>query len=140
VANILVIGASRGTGLEAVKRALECGHAVRAFSRGADRIPIDNANLEKRRGDTLDEKDVGSALDGIDAVIQALGIAAGPDLILGPVRLFSEATRILLPAMETAGARVSAPATAAPTWGVFSESRSACSSVVRTTTSPCRNG
>jgi len=105
VANILVIGASRGTGLEAVKRALECGHAVRAFSRGADRIPIDNANLEKRRGDTLDEKDVGSALDGIDAVIQALGIAAGPDLILGPVRLFSEATRILLPAMETVGVR-----------------------------------
>jgi len=105
VANILIIGASRGIGLEAVKQALSRGHSVRALSRGADRIAIDDANLDKCAGDALDENDVAAALKGIDAVIQALGVAAGPDLVLGPVRLFSEATRILLPAMETAGVR-----------------------------------
>ena len=41
-----------------------------------------------------------SALNGIDTVVQALGIAAGPEMLVGPVRLFSDATRILIPAMQ----------------------------------------
>ncbi len=40
MANILIIGASKGIGLEAVKRGLACGHTVRAFARSADRIAI----------------------------------------------------------------------------------------------------
>jgi len=105
LAHVLVIGASRGIGLEAVKRALARGHGVRAFARGANRIPIDDARLEKHTGNALDATDVASALGGIDAVIQAIGVAAGPELVLGPVRLFSEATRVLVPAMEQAGVK-----------------------------------
>ena len=105
MANILIIGASRGIGLEAVKRGLARGHTVRALARSADTIAFTDPKLEKRAGDALEAEDVSSALDGIDTVIQALGIAPGLAMIFGPVRLFSESTRILLPVMEEAGVR-----------------------------------
>jgi len=105
MANVLIIGASRGIGREAVKAALRQGHSVRAFVRSIDRIGIEDPNLEKVAGDALDEGDVRAALDGVDVVVQALGVAAGPDMILRPVSLFSEATRVFLPAMEEAGVR-----------------------------------
>ena len=105
MANILIIGASKGIGLEATRRALSCGHVVRALARSANRIGISDANLDLRSGDALDPADVASALQGVDTVIQALGIATGPDLILRPVSLFSQSTRVLLPAMKEAGVR-----------------------------------
>jgi len=102
MAHVLIIGASKGIGLAATRLALEAGHVVRAFARSADRIALTHANLEKRNGDALDANDVRSALEGMDVVIQALGVPAGPDMVLRPVSLFSEATRVLLPAMEEA--------------------------------------
>lgn len=105
MAHVLIIGASRGIGLEAVNRALACGHQVRAFARSADRIRRSDPNLEKFKGDALESGDVARALDGIDVVIQALGVAAGPEMILGPVRLFSKSTSVLLPAMQAAGVK-----------------------------------
>lgn len=100
MAKVLIIGASRGIGFEAVKQALDHEHDVRAFARSAKSIPINHPNLEKRPGDALNEADIRSALKGIDAVIQVLGIAAGPKMIFGPVTLFSAATRILVREME----------------------------------------
>lgn len=41
----------------------------------------------------------------MDTVVQALGIAAGPEMLLGPVRLFSDATRTLIPAMQDKAVR-----------------------------------
>lgn len=105
MANILIIGASKGIGLEATRQALSCGHVVRALARSANRIGISDAKLELRSGDALDPADVAAALQGVDTVIQALGIATGPDLILRPVSLFSQSTRVLLPAMKEAGVR-----------------------------------
>jgi putative NADH-flavin reductase len=99
------MGASRGIGLETVKQALEAGHAVRAMARSASSIAIRHANLETVSGDALDPSAVRRALEGMDAVIQALGVAAGPDMVFKPVRLFSEATRILVPAMEEMGVK-----------------------------------
>lgn len=103
--NILIMGARSGIGLAAVRAALAQGHTVRAFSRAADRIDIDDPRLEKRPGDACKTDDVASALDSIDTVIQTLGIAAGPERIFKPVRLFSTATRVLLPEMERANVR-----------------------------------
>lgn len=97
---LLVIGASRGIGLETVKAALEAGHEVRAFARSADKIGIEHPRLEKFAGDALDSGDVARALTGIDATIQVLGAAINPDTLLRGTRLFSDATRILVDQMS----------------------------------------
>ena len=103
MATVLVIGASKGIGLETVKAALEAGHTVRAMARSAGRILIRNPNLEKISGDALDHATVKAALEGVDAAVQTLGVAAGPGMMLKPVRLFSDATRLLVTAMKETG-------------------------------------
>jgi putative NADH-flavin reductase len=104
MATVLIIGASRGIGLETVKRALEAGHIVRALARSARRIPLDHPNLRKVSADALDQAAVADALKGVDAVIQALGVA-GRDMMLKPVHLFSDATRVLIAAMKETGVK-----------------------------------
>lgn len=105
MARVLIIGASKGIGLATVKRALACGHHVRALARSAGQIPLRDERLEKVTGDALKEDDITAALAGIDVVIQALGVRAGPKMILGPITLFSKATQVLVPAMEDAGVK-----------------------------------
>jgi uncharacterized protein YbjT (DUF2867 family) len=100
MANVLVIGASKGIGLETVKQALEAGHQVRALARSAPRIPVRHDQLEKMKGSALDRETIERALDGIDVVIQTLGISGGLEALFKPVRLFSDSTRILVAAME----------------------------------------
>jgi putative NADH-flavin reductase len=102
VAIVLIIGASRGIGLETVKAALEAGHSVRALARSARRIRLDHPKLEKMAGDALGIATVKRALTGVDVVIQSLGVAAGLEAILKPTRFFSKATRVLVTAMEEA--------------------------------------
>lgn len=101
--HVLIMGASRGIGLEATKATLAAGHRVRALARSADSLALTHPDLEARRGDALNAADVAAALEGVDAVIQALGVPARD--LNRPVSLFSEATRVLLPAMEQAGVR-----------------------------------
>jgi putative NADH-flavin reductase len=60
-----------------------------------------NANLEKVRGDALKSGDVEAALIGVDVVIQTLGVGVGE--LFRPVRLFSDATRVLIAAMRAKG-------------------------------------
>ena len=105
MATLLVIGASRGIGLETVKRALEAGHRVRAFARGAASIPLEAPALVKIAGDALDKTRVAAAVAGADAVIQSLGAPKGPQSILSGTTLFSQATRILIEAMRESGVR-----------------------------------
>lgn len=103
MANVLVIGASKGIGLETVKAALAAEHRVRAFARSAAGMTVSGAGLERFPGDALNADDVASALDGVDVVVQALGVPTRN--LLGPVTLFSDATNVLVPAMEKAGVR-----------------------------------
>jgi putative NADH-flavin reductase len=105
MATILVIGASRGIGLETVKQALDAGHQVRALARSAEKIAIKHSALAKIAADAQDEHALTEALHGVDAVIQTLGVKAGPSMMLKPVDLFSNATRALLPAMRQAGVK-----------------------------------
>jgi len=102
---LLVIGASRGVGLEVVKQALSRGHDVRAFAQSADSIRLSNSRLEKRNGNALNATDVASAMTGVDAVILTLGVRAGPGMVLGPVDLFSRATGIIIDTMKKARVR-----------------------------------
>lgn len=103
MSRLLVIGASRGIGLETVKAALEAGHEVRAFARGAKRIALEHPKLEKINGDALVADDIRAGLDGVDVVVQVLGAPINPETLLTGTRLFSEATRILVDAMEANG-------------------------------------
>lgn len=105
MATVLIIGASKGIGLETVKRAVKAGHTVRAMARSAVRIPGRHANLETVTGNALDANAVTQALTDVDIVIQTLGVTAGPGFLFKPVRLFSDATRVLVAAMEETGVR-----------------------------------
>lgn len=102
---ILVIGASGGVGLHAVRQGLEAGHAVRALSRGADRIPLHDERLEKLPADATGAAAVRQALEGVDAVIHAVGVAPSLRRMLARVDVFSETTRVLVAAMQAAGVR-----------------------------------
>lgn len=98
---ILVVGASRGIGLETVKSGLAAGHAIRAMARGEGGAP-DHSQLERMQADAMKPDDVARALEGVDAVVQALGVKITLTSVTQPATLFSDATGILLPAMARA--------------------------------------
>jgi putative NADH-flavin reductase len=101
--HVLIIGASKGIGLETTRQAVEAGHRVRAMARSATKMALSNPNLEKVRGDALKLQDVESALVGVDVVFQSLGV--GFKDLFEPVRLFSDATRVLISAMKAQGVK-----------------------------------
>ena len=100
--HILVIGASRGIGQAVTEAAVLRGHGIRAMSRSGAAPPGHAGRIEAFKGDALAPDDVVRALEGIDVVVQALGVPVSLDLITKPVTLFSAATRVLLPAMAAA--------------------------------------
>jgi putative NADH-flavin reductase len=95
---VLIVGASKGIGLETTRQALDAGHDVRALARSATAIAISNPSLEKMRGNALKTEDVEAALVGMDVVIQTIGVGLGE--LFRPVHLFSDATRVLIAAMK----------------------------------------
>ena len=97
---ILIIGASSGIGLQTCKTALQRGHAVVAFARRAHQIKLEHQHLTKFQGDALNEDDLNRAMQGVNVVIQTLGVAMNFKLITGPVTLFSNATEIMIKAMH----------------------------------------
>jgi putative NADH-flavin reductase len=101
--HVLIIGASKGIGLETCRQAAKKGYRVRALARSAAGISLTDVNLEKIRGDALNRQDIESALHGIDVVIQALGVRLAD--MLKPIHLFSDATRILVSAMQGQGVK-----------------------------------
>ena len=96
MAELLVIGASRGIGLETVRQALRAGHSVRALARSAARIPIQSASLDKISGDALNRDTIQNALQGTDVVVQTLGVDFSLSLVFEGTTLFSKSTRIWL--------------------------------------------
>ena len=105
MAKVLVIGASRGIGLETVRIALRAGHSVRALARSAASIPIQNVDLDKVSGNALDSDTIRKALQDIHVVIQTLGVDLSPRAIFERTTLFSQSTRILVDAMKAAGVK-----------------------------------
>ena len=102
---MMVIGASRGTGLASVRKALAEGHHVRALARHADAIPIEDEKLEKVPGDARNQATIQAALTGVDTVLLTLGVSFGPRALFEGTRLFSEATRSVIDAMKRTGTR-----------------------------------
>jgi putative NADH-flavin reductase len=105
MAKLLIIGASRGIGLETTKAALAAGHSVRALARSAASIPMRDPGLEKVSGNALDSGTIRSALEGVDVVVQSLGVEIAPRAIFERTTLFSQSNRILVDAMKIGGVK-----------------------------------
>ena len=103
--NILIMGASSGIGLATTKLALERGHSVVVFSRSAGKMSLTHDRLVKIAGDARDADHVRGAMSGIDVVVQVLGVPLNLQAILGPIDLFSAATKVLVAEMQTANIR-----------------------------------
>ena len=103
MANILIIGASKGIGLATVHEGLEQSHSVTAFARTATQIQAEHERLTKLNGDARDEGALENAMSGHDAVIMTLGVPFNAKMLTGPISLFSEATIAVLEAMQANG-------------------------------------
>ncbi len=101
---ILIIGATSGIGRAAMEEALARHLPVRAFARSAgDLAPAEG--LEPWPGDATKAEDLAGALQGVRAVIVALGVKERLAMLWQEERLFSDATRALLQEMPKAGVR-----------------------------------
>ncbi len=76
--NILVVGATGGTGKATVKKLLEQGHNVTAFSRSATGLKNEFKGLRCIDGDANDPAQIELVVEGHDAVIITLGIQENP--------------------------------------------------------------
>lgn len=103
MAFILVIGASRGIGAEVARQAVAAGHTVRAMSRSGKLPDGVNSDCHGFAGDARHSDDMRQALDGIDIVVQALGIPPSIKMVVEPVTLFSETTKTLISQMQVKG-------------------------------------
>lgn len=98
--NLLVFGASGGTGRQLVEQALGQGHHVTAFVRNPAKFTLQHPRLRLFEGDVQDARAVQQAVPGHDAVLSALGAPAGRR---DAVR--SAGTGHILQAMQQAGVR-----------------------------------
>ena len=99
--NLLIIGATGGTGRELVKQALEQGHNVTAFARKPTKVKIQHQNLTVVKGDVLDYNSVEDAVKGRHAVLSALGHKRW--LII--TSILSQGTKNIIVAMEKHGVK-----------------------------------
>jgi len=99
--NILIIGATRGIGLCVVKKALGEGNNVTALVRDPAKMSINHENLKVVKGDILDRDSIAKAVAGQDIVCCSIGTPPSR----GPIRIFSEGTRIVIDAMKGAGVK-----------------------------------
>lgn len=109
--NVLIIGATGGTGRATLDALLARGHRVTAFSRHAESIGHSSPGLTRINGDATDRSDVDAAVAGQDAVIITLGITENPLRVrlFGPAHtpldVRSTGTRNVVAAMQKHGVR-----------------------------------
>ena len=92
---LVIFGATGKTGIPLVKQTLEAGHEVKAFVRSPEKMPVKHERLELIQGDATDPKAVERAVQGVDAVLSALGHAKG-----SPDDVQTVATRNIVVAMK----------------------------------------
>jgi putative NADH-flavin reductase len=99
--NVLVVGATGGTGRQLVTQALDRGLHVTALARNPAVLGIDHPRLRVVGGNVLDAAVIDQTMRGHDAVLSALGHKR----FFRPTRILSEGTRNVLRAMERHGVR-----------------------------------
>lgn len=97
---IIVFGASGGTGIEAVKQALEAGHEVTAFVRNPAKVSLQHPKLKLATGNVTDSVVVEKAIAGQEVVISTLGPSHPP--VPG---MMETAAKNIIAAMQKAGIR-----------------------------------
>lgn len=102
--NILVLGASQGTGALVVKQALARGLSVTAFSRNPGKIGVEHPNLRLQPGDFHDAASVDAAVAGHDAVIVTVSVSRLSDFRENP-NYFSGGTAHVIASMRKHGVR-----------------------------------
>lgn len=70
---LVVLGATGGTGLEIVRRAVDQGHSVTAFVRSADRLKPFRDRIIVRQGDLLNGDELAEAIRDHEAVLSGFG-------------------------------------------------------------------
>ena len=99
--NLLVLGATGGTGLQVVSQALAGGHVVTALVRTPSKLTVRDSRLGVVEGSVIDGDAVAQVLPGQDAVISTLGRGSS----LKSDHLLEHAVPILLSRMQAAGVR-----------------------------------
>jgi putative NADH-flavin reductase len=98
---LLIIGATRGIGLQLVEQALQAGHEVTALVRDHRRVTKHHEGLRVVQGDILDLDSGQRAMAGQEAVF----VTIGAGVTRKPVTLFSRGTQNVLEAMTRHGVR-----------------------------------
>jgi putative NADH-flavin reductase len=70
---LVVLGATGGTGLEIVRRAIERGHSVTAFVRSPERLKAFRDQIAVAKGNLLNSGELENVLQGHDAVVSGFG-------------------------------------------------------------------
>ncbi len=102
--NILIIGASQGTGALAARAALDKGHRVTAFARSPQKLALDHPQLRKVSGDFHQAASLEGAVPGHDAVIVTASATSLRAFKENP-RYFSQGTELTIDAMRKAGVK-----------------------------------
>lgn len=75
--NIIIFGATGGTGRSLTEQALAEGHSVTGFVRNPDAVKLQHPNLKIIKGDIFDAVGVEDAIAGQDVVFCVLGVTSG---------------------------------------------------------------
>lgn len=89
--NITIIGASRGIGLEAVKRGLNRKHTITTLSRSEIKID-ENNSLKMIIGDATNKADLLKSLENAEAIIVTLGTSKN----MKTTTLFSDFAKLIV--------------------------------------------
>ena len=95
---IAVFGSTGKTGIQVVQQALEKGFELKAFVRNPQKMIIKNQKLSVVQGDVVNVDAVDKSVQGVDAVIVALG--PSPD---GTGNIMAKGTVNIIKAMEKYG-------------------------------------
>lgn len=98
---LLIIGATRGIGLNLLKQALEKGYEVTALVRDPNRLNLHHEKLTVIEGNIVDKEAVERAVEGQDAVCVIIGIKPTRK----PVSVFSIGTKNVVEAMTSSMAK-----------------------------------
>jgi len=99
--NVLIIGATRGIGLQLLEQALMAGHGVTVLVRDPQKLKKDDADLHVIKGDILDLSAVEQAMAGQEAACCCIGVRPTRK----PVAVFSQGVQNVLQAMEKTGVK-----------------------------------